>query len=158
MPPVPKAKGAKGKPKGTKQVPDGLNRDGKPWKRGPYKGGPNNRLTDAVKRLTETTVTVDDYVKQVAVLNGQVKQLTEDNADLRAQLKAAAKTAGLELQIAVQKAQLSASEKVFNKYSQGVAMGMGRVQVPSGGMEPPAAPMFTPFSRSGVPAYSGMAE
>ena len=68
-------------------------------------------------------------------------------------------TAALQLQIAVQKAQLSDAEKMFTKYSQGVQMGMGRAQCASasGSNE---APMFTPCPSAyggGIPQMGALA-
>ena len=152
-----KAASKRSKGKQAKPVPAGVNRDGKPWKRGPYntKSQGGETLTAAAKaaaKAAATTANVQPLCDQIDKLAAQVRTLTAENASLKAQLTSQANTANLERQIAVQQAQLSAADKIFTKYSQGVAMGMGRTSAPSGSMDAPQ-PMFTPFAGS-VPRFT----
>ena len=163
--PAAEAKAKQAKPKPSKPKPRGgaLNRDGQPYKRGPYnlgtKKGSLKDATELTARQTKHAAEQATVLAQVTGLQDQVKTLTVENADLKAKLAAHERTAALQLQIAVQKAQLSDAEKMFTKYSQGVQMGMGRAQgaSASGSNE---APMFTPCPSAyggGIPQMGALA-
>ena len=136
----------------------------KPWKRGPYHKSGNKEPSAAhvpaapagaqVKKAAaaaNVTALKAAHAETVKKLEENVAQLNREVAQLKAEIKAKADRTHMDIHNAVLQAQLSASNKMFAKFSEGVAMGMGRA---AGSSAPvPIAPTFTPYHGS-IPRMS----
>jgi hypothetical protein len=90
------------------------------------------------------------HIERIAKLEGEVATLKADKFAIQAKYDALNSSVSDKIQIAVQKAQLSASEKLFHKFSEGVALGQGR-HSGSSSRNADSAPLFTPFIEGAVP-------